>query len=254
MYIISVVNVKGGVGKTITTINLASSIAKSGKKVLLIDNDPQSSLTQILDVTPNQMCLYDLYRHNQINFKETIVENVKTNIDVIPNTIESATLENDLRKINREAIFKNKLDSIPNIYNYILIDNSPFLGLCVANSFGISDYYIEVIDNSSSAIKGLEMVKSIVDDVIDSGLNPKIKKLGILRNRYDKRTNYTKQVNDYLNDRFKHQVFQTIINDSVKYREATLMNNTIHEYDKTYALPYDNLYDEVITRLYKDNK
>lgn len=248
MHIISIINIKGGVGKTTTVINLAGALAHKGHKVLILDNDPQSNITQILNIK-NQYTMYDLYTNKKVIFDDCISQ-YNNNIYVIPNSIESAILDMELNnRTNRENILKNKLNTLNMEFEYILIDNSPFLNVIVHNALTMSDYYIEVIDNSTSAIQGLNLVSRTINNIKDSMLNDRIKLLGILRNRFDKRTNFTKQFVEVLESNYKDNLFNTIIYDSIKYKESITYNKTIQEYNKQYSEPYNALYREVIDRI-----
>ena len=246
--IISIINVKGGVGKTTTTINLAGQFAEQGRKVLLIDNDSQSNLSQILNVEA-EYNLYDLYSNSKVNFEDCIAEYNEW-IHVVPNTIESAVLESELHnKITRETILKNKFEKFKNNYDVVIIDNSPFLGLCTTNAMCLSNYYIEVIDNSTSALQGLNLVDNLVKNIKENGVNDSLKLLGILRNNFDKKTIFSKQINEVITEEFKEDIFETIIYNSVKFKEATTMNKTMQEYNSKYAKPYKDLYYELIKRI-----
>lgn len=246
--VISVINVKGGVGKTTTTINLAGQFAVQGRKILLIDNDSQSNLTQIMNVK-SEYNLYDLYSNSKVNFEDCIVQYDEM-IDVIPNTIESAVLESELHnKMTRETILKNKWEKFKNKYDVVFIDNSPFLGICTTNSMCMSNYYLEIIDNSTSSLQGLNLVANLVKNIKENGVNDDLTLLGILRNNFDKKTIFSKQMNEVITDEFKADVFETIIYNSVKYKEATAMNQTIQAYSSKYAEPYLKLYYEMIKRI-----
>lgn len=248
MNIVSVVNIKGGVGKTNTVISLAGELAKQGHKVLIIDNDSQSNTTQILNIGEAETSLYDIYKDKKLGFHEAIYE-VKENLYLIPNTILGAKLEVELAtRVNREGILKAKLETIPNVFDWVIIDNSPFLGIQTQAALAMSNYYICVVDNSSSSLQGFNMLRDVVDEIIDSGINDNLKLLGILRNRFDKRSNFTKDFNKVLEGAFNEHLFKTIIPDSIKYKESSAMHQCIQDYNKQAAEVYSELYKEIVER------
>lgn len=248
MTVISIVNIKGGVGKTQSCINISGALNMLDKKVLLIDNDPQSNLSQILDIK-SKYNIYDLYTNPKVNLKDCIVS-YNDMIDVVPNSISSAMLEKTLNgKLHGETILKNKLEGYKQEYDYIIIDNSPYLGVLASNSLSASDYYIEVVDNSTSSIEGLSMVNMLAKEVRENAFNRNLKLLGILRNRFEKRTRFTKDFSSVLEDCFSKELFKTIIPDSVKYKEASAEGTTIQEYNKKMSKPYEELVNEIIERI-----
>lgn len=247
MKIISIVNIKGGTGKTTTAINLAGEMSRRGNKVLLIDNDPQSNITR----TFNQKIkynLYHLYLNKKIGFDECI-EHVRDNVWILPNTIESAGLESELSsKGNRENILKNKLDTLGK-FDYVIIDNNPFVSLVQKNALTISDYYMITIDNSNDALMGIEMVNNMVRQLKEDMLNTKIKCIGVLRAKFDRVTQYSKQFSEVIEGMLKDTLLNTIIYESVKYKEARALGQFIQEYSATHAEPYTALLDEIEDRI-----
>lgn len=246
--VISVLNVKGGVGKTTSTLNIAGQFAKFGHRVLLIDNDSQSNLSQIMNVE-SKYNLYDLYSNSKIKVEDCIVK-YNDFISIIPNTIESAILESELHnKMTRETILKNKFANFNNDFDLIIIDNSPFLGICTTNALSMSSHYIEVIDNSTSALQGLNLVSNLVTSIKENGINNNIKLLGILRNNFDRKTSFSKQINEVVSEQYDDNLFTSIVYNSIKYKEAVADNKTIQEYNEKYAEPYENLYYEILSKL-----
>jgi len=249
--VISFVNCKGGTGKTTSCVNLVGQIEKQGHRVLLIDNDAQGNASKIMDVK-SPYNLFDLYSIPSINFEDCIVK-YNDKIDVITNDVKSFTLESELHnKRTRETILKTKFAKFPNKKNYdfIIIDNSPFIGIATTNALTMSDYYISVIDKGTSALQNLHIIDNLVADIIDLGENDDLKLLGILRNNFDKKTIFTRQMNEVIEDSFKKDLFNTIIYNSIKYVEAITLNKTIQEYNSKWADPYKYLYYEIIAKIY----
>lgn len=248
--IITLINVKGGTGKTTTTINIAGAMAKLKRKVLILDNDSQSNVSQILDIK-SEYNMYDLYTNPKVDFYDCITK-YNDYIYVIGNTINSAILENELHsKSSRETLLFRKYQGFKdkNDFDYILIDNSPFLGITVQNSLAMSNYYLEVIDNSTSALQGLNMVDIVINQLKENGISKGLKLLGILRNRFKKRSLFNRQFDEVLQEELKDKLFNTIIYDSVKYKEAAALHKTIQAYNKAYSKPYSELYHEIIKRI-----
>jgi len=249
--VISFVNCKGGTGKTTSCVNLVGQIEKQGHRVLLIDNDAQGNASKIMDVkSPHN--LFDLYSIPSINFKDCIVK-YNDKIDVITNDVKSFTLESELHnKRTRETILKTKFANFPNKkdYDFIIIDNSPFIGIATTNALTMSDYYISVIDKGTSALQNLHIIDNLVTDIIDLGENDDLKLLGILRNNFDKKTIFTRQMNEVIEDSFKKDLFNTIIYNSIKYVEAITLNKTIQDYNNKWSEPYKYLYYEIIAKIY----
>jgi chromosome partitioning protein len=242
------INVKGGTGKTTTAINLAGAMCKLKKKVLILDNDSQSNISQILNIN-SKYNMYDLYTNPKVDFEDCI-SMYNEYIYLVSNTINSAILENKLHsRSSRETLLLRKYERFEHNFDFILIDNSPFLGITVQNSLAMSNYYIEIIDNSTSALQGLNMVDIVINELKENGINRDIKLLGILRNRFKKRSIFNKQFDDVIKEELGDKLFDTIIYDSVRYKESVALHKTIQEYNKSYGSPYKKLYYEITSRI-----
>lgn len=249
MKIISIANVKGGTGKTNIAIGLAKELSKN-YKVLLIDNDPQSSITSILlnDIKEFEHTLYNVYLQKNIGFNDCIYE-FQENFYIVPNCLDSMTLDLELSsKGNRENILLNKLKTIPNIFDFIIIDNSPFISLQMKNSIVISDLILCPIDNSSSSLQGYNMMLKTLISLQDDNLISK-KNIFVLRNRFDKTSKFTKDFNKTVEEVLKNNLLDTIIFNSIKYKEASALHKTIQEHSKEHAKVFEKLTKEIIKKI-----
>ena len=192
--VISVANQKGGVGKTTTTVNLSTILAKKGKKVLLIDTDPQGNATSGLGITKEvELSVYDvLVGDTEIN--ETIQETAIKNLKVCPSNISLAGAEVQLvSMMSREQRLKTKLDIIKNDYDYILIDCPPSLGLITLNAFTASDTVLIPVQCEYFALEGLGQLLNTVN-LVKKHLNKNLEIEGALLTMYDARPNLSNQV------------------------------------------------------------
>ena len=249
MKIISIANVKGGTGKTNTAIGLAKELSKK-YKVLLIDNDPQSNITSILlnDISDFNITLYDVYLKKNIKFSDCIYE-FEENFYIVPNCLASMSLDLELSsKGNRENILFNKLNTIPSVFDFVIIDNSPFISLQLKNSLVISDFIICPIDNSSSSLQGYNMMIKTLNDLEDDNLICK-KSIYLLRNRFDKTSKFTKDFNKTVEENLKDILLDTIIFNSIKYKEASALHTTIQNHSKEHADVFLNLANEILNKL-----
>lgn len=254
MKVISIANAKGGTGKSTITFNLAGIIASNGKSTLVIDNDCQGNVTSAFNVNvKGKYTMYDIFTDKKVGFDDAILK-IEENIDIIPNNIISSELEDELAKQGmRDAILQRKLDSLPQKYDYVLIDNSPYIGTQVKNALGISDYYLGVIDTSIDALIGLNILdKKIKNDVIETHLNTKIKLLGVVWNMHNIRTNFGKEISDYLIENLKGKIFETKIKETVKIKEARGMNTTVDKFNKELNCDFNLLYNEIKCKIKND--
>lgn len=249
--VICLLNIKGGVGKTMVTINIAGELSRKGFKVLIIDNDPQSNCSLKLKAN-SEYDMYDLYSNTRVKF-EDCVSHVRDNVYIIPNNLESALLEMELQnRHTRELVLYNKYKDFEHDFDFILIDNGPHFGLCVKNSLMISDYYLEIIDNDISSIQGLEMVKRMINLMKSEGALEDLKLLGIIRNMFDKVSNFTNDFNKYVESKYGSDLFDYIISPSVKYKEAVTSNEFIYNYSPGHGMVYTDIVNQLLERVGKN--
>jgi chromosome partitioning protein len=238
--IICIANQKGGVGKTTTAVNLSASLAKNGKKVLLIDADPQSNATTSLGFSRNDY-EFNLY-HVLVGIKSFSEITLKTSIKSLflaPSNIGLIGIEKDFHnanKKNRELILKTRLKEIQKIYDFIIIDSPPALGPITINSLSASDWVIIPIQCEFFALEGLAQLLNTVS-LLTKTINPKLKIKGFLPTMYSTQNNLSKQVLDDLEHHFKDKLFHLkgddkciVIPRNVKIAEAPSFGQPVIEY------------------------
>ena len=255
--VISLVNQKGGVGKTTTSINLAASLGKLGKKSLLVDLDPQGNCTTGLGVNKGNIkySIYDVL-NGTVEAKKAIVKTGFTLLSIIPATINLAGLDIELlEKGYQNAAFKkneqlrNALEPIKDNYDFIIIDCPPSLGLLTTNALVASDSVIIPVQCEFFALEGItQLLNTII--MTQTRLNPNLKIEGVLLTLLDSRTNLGLEVVEEVRKFFKDKVFNTIIPRLIRLVEAPSHGEPINEYDPTSraAEAYMNLDKEVIDR------
>ena len=229
--VISVANQKGGVGKTTTTVNLSTLLAKKGKKVLLIDADPQGNATSGLGITKDiELSVYDILV-GDTEFNETIQESAIKNLKVCPSNISLAGAEVELvSMLSREQRLKTKLDVIKDQYDYILIDCPPSLGLITLNAFTASDSVLIPVQCEYFALEGLGQLLNTVN-LVKKHLNKNLEIEGALLTMYDARTNLSNQVVKEVKKYFENKVYKTVIPRNVRLSEAPSYGMPISLYD-----------------------
>ena len=246
--IISVANQKGGVGKTTTTVNLSTILAKKGKKVLLIDTDPQGNATSGLGVSKDvELSVYDILI-GDTEFDETLKETAIKNLKVCPSNISLAGAEVQLvSMMSREQRLKTKLDKIKDQYDYILIDCPPSLGLVTLNAFTASDSVLIPVQCEYFALEGLGQLLNTVN-LVKKHLNKNLEIEGALLTMYDARTNLSNQVVKEVKKYFETKMYNTIIPRNVRLSEAPSHGQPVIVYDPKSkgAMVYQELAREVI--------
>ena len=229
--IISVANQKGGVGKTTTTVNLSTLLAKKGKKVLLIDTDPQGNATSGLGVTKElELSVYDVLV-GDTTFIDTVEKTSIKNLSICPSNISLAGAEVQLvSMMSREQRLKEKLDVIKDEFDYILIDCPPSLGLITLNSFTASNSVLIPVQCEYFALEGLGQLINTIN-LVKKHLNKEIQIEGALLTMYDARTNLSNQVVKEVKKYFEDKVYKTVIPRNVRLSEAPSYGMPITEYD-----------------------
>ncbi len=229
--VISVANQKGGVGKTTTTVNLGTILAKKGKKVLLIDADPQGNATSGLGVDKDvELSLYDVLV-NETEIEKTIQDTMIKNLKLCPSNINLAGAEVELvSMMSREQRLKEKLEEIKDNFDYILIDCPPSLGLITLNSFTASDSVLIPVQCEYYALEGLGQLINTIN-LVKKHLNKNIQIEGALLTMYDIRTNLSNQVVKEVKRYFENKVYKTVIPRNVRLSEAPSYGMPITEYD-----------------------
>lgn len=230
--VIAVTNQKGGVGKTTTSVNLSASLARIGKKVLLIDIDPQGNATSGIGINKAdvQYCIYDVLI-NDISLKDAIFRIEPESLDVIPATIQLAGAEIELvPTISREVRLKRALHQLRDSYDYIIIDCPPSLGILTINSLTAADSVLIPIQCEYYALEGLSQLLNTIR-LVQKHLNTELKIEGVLLTMFDARTNLSIQVADEVKKYFQDKVYSTIIPRNVRLSEAPSYGQSIISYD-----------------------
>jgi chromosome partitioning protein len=232
--IIAMCNQKGGVGKTTTAINLASALAGYGRKVLVVDFDPQGALSAGMGVVAHDIkTIYDLMVEKDLNVEEVIVKTSVKNLDVIPANIDLSAAEVQLvNEVAREQILARILKPVVGSYDVIIIDCQPSLGLLTVNALTAAHGVLIPLNCEFFALRGVALLIETIEKVRDR-LNPAIKLDGILATMYDPRTLHAREVVERLYEAFGDQVFDTIVNRTVKFPDATIAALPITEFAPT---------------------
>ena len=249
--IIAIANQKGGVGKTTTSINLSASIAESGKKVLVIDIDPQGNTTSGLGVDKNELdnTIYELIL-GECSIHECVLKNVIKGVSLLPSNVNLAAAEIELIGVDRkEFILKKEVDWIKDQYDYILIDCPPSLSMLTVNAMTTANTVLVPIQCEYYALEGLSQLIHTVN-LVKERLNPDLAMEGVVFTMYDSRTNLSSQVVENVKEHFKQKVFDTVIPRNIRLAEAPSYGMPISLYDpkSAGAEAYRSLAKEILKR------
>jgi len=245
--IISLLNHKGGVGKTTSTINIGAGLVELGKKVLLIDLDPQANLTLSLGIPRQKYTIYEAVRGES----ELVPFTVKEGLDVITSTLDLSGAEMELiNEAGREFILRELFDPLVSVYDYIIIDCPPSLGLLTLNALTSSDFVYIPLQTEFLALQGLTKIKQVIDKV-RFRLNKRLQIGGVIATMYDNRKVLNRDVVETIRKYFGEKVFDTLIRDNVALAEAPAQRSDIFEYNRSSngAKDYLNLSKEIIQRV-----
>lgn len=247
--VISIANQKGGVGKTTTTINLSACLAEAGKRVLVIDMDPQGNTTSGLGIEKDEAenTIYEVILRT-VDIKDAIIKDIFDNLDIIPSNVNLAGAEIDLIDVdNREYILKDSLAEVKDNYDFIILDCPPSLSMLTVNAMTASNTVLVPIQCEYYALEGLTQLMHTIN-LVKKKLNKKLELEGVVFTMYDSRTNLSLQVVENVKDNLQEKIYKTIIPRNIRLAEAPSHGLPINIYDKrsTGAESYRNLAKEVI--------
>ncbi len=249
--IIAVANQKGGVGKTTTSTNLSACLAEKGKKVLLVDIDPQGNATSGVGIDKNDLenTVYDMII-GECSIDECLIKEALENLDVLPSNVNLSGAEIDLIGIDdREFILKKNIDKIKDNYEYIIIDCPPSLNMLTVNAMTTANTVLVPIQCEYYALEGLSQLLHTIN-LVKERLNPELEMEGVVFTMYDARTNLSLEVVENVKNNLKQSIYKTIIPRNVRLAEAPSHGLPINLYDgkSVGAESYRLLADEVIER------
>ena len=254
--IVSVCNQKGGVGKTTTTINLGAALAEQGRRVLLVDFDPQGALSVGLgkgDPRQLDLTIYNLLMEQGVEIEEVILETSVEGMDLLPSNIDLSGAEVQLvHEVGREYILGGLLKPVVADYDYVMIDCQPSLGLLTVNALTASQGVLVPLECEYFAMRGVALLMETIEKV-QSRLNQELTIDGFLATMYDSRTLHTREVLGRIVDAFGEQVFHTVINRTVRFPDATVVGEPITRFDPSSmgANAYRELAKEVLQRWHR---
>jgi chromosome partitioning protein len=250
--IAAVCNQKGGVGKTTTTINLGAALAEHGRRVLLVDFDPQGALSVGLGIQPHELdaTVYNLLMERGLSATEVVIKTSVDGMDLLPSNIDLSGAEVQLvHEVGREFVLGRVLQPVVPEYDIILIDCQPSLGLLTVNALACADGVLVPLECEYFAMRGVALLMETIDKVAGR-LSPKLTIDGVLATMYDSRTLHTREVLANVVAGFGETVFHTVISRTVRFPDATVAGEPITQFDPASngASAYRELAKEVLDR------
>jgi chromosome partitioning protein len=250
--IAAVCNQKGGVGKTTTTINLGAALAERGRRVLLVDFDPQGALSVGLGIQPHELdaTVYNLLMERGLTAHDVIIKTRVNGMDLLPSNIDLSGAEVQLvHEVGREFVLGRTLQPVIGDYDVILIDCQPSLGLLTVNALACADGVIVPLECEYFALRGVALLMETIDKV-STRLSPKLAIDGVLATMYDSRTLHTREVLAGVVEGFGDRVYHTVISRTIRFPDATVAGEPITRFDPACggAHAYRELAKEVLER------
>jgi chromosome partitioning protein len=249
---VAVCNQKGGVGKTTTTINLGAALAERGRRVLLVDFDPQGALSVGLGIQPHDIdsTIYNLLMERDVTPHDVLYKTGVNGMDLLPSNIDLSGAEVQLvHEVGREYVLGGVLEPLMAEYDVVMIDCQPSLGLLTINALACADGVVIPLECEYFAMRGVALLMETIDKV-SRRLNPKLTIDGLLATMYDSRTLHTREVLASIVNGFGDKVFHTVINRTVRFPDATVAGEPITNFDSGSmgANSYRELAKEVLER------
>src|SRR5262249_469088 len=222
--VVAVCNQKGGVGKTTTTINLGSALAEQGRRVLLVDFDPQGALSVGLGIQPHELqaTVYNLLMERAANVEDVVIKTNVASMDLLPSNIDLSGAEVQLvHEVGREFVLGGVLEPLLPDYDVVLIDCQPSLGLLTVNALACANGVIVPLECEYFAMRGVALLTETIDKV-SRRINQRLVMDGLLATMYDSRTLHSREVLMRVVDRFGDKVFHTVISRTVRFPDATV--------------------------------